>query len=153
MKTIRLSAALAVFMLLNLWGCESTLYVIEEVEEVVPDEIKSPSDSAITANIDTSEIKEDLKSDNKYKDKDVVSREYAIQIGAFSNESNAINFYNKAKIMIREDVYYKYVQGLYKVRLGNFTTKADALSMLEKIIANGFADSFVVELTYVKVPE
>lgn len=156
MKVIR-SLILIVFSMICFSGCESTLYVIEEVEEVVPDDIKSPPDSTIAAKTDSSEIKEDLKSERikeeKAADKDVVSREYAIQLGAFSNEQNAINFLSKAKGKISEDVYYKEVQGLFKVRIGKLGSKSEALSMLEKVISYGFTDSFLVELTYVKVPE
>jgi cell division protein FtsN len=148
---------LVICILIGLLGCTSSLYVIEEVEEVVTDEVKSPSDSNLAVNTDNTEIKEDLKSEklkeNKFSDKEVVAKEYAVQIGAFSNESNAISFMRKAKNRLQDEIYYKDVQGLYKVRIGNFNSKTEALSMLEKMISTGFSDSFVVELTFVKVPE
>lgn len=128
------------------FGCNSTIYEIVEVEE--PIEIK-PEKSP------TADIKEDiteLPTENKFTDKQMVSKTFAIQIGAFNNEENASNFTDNAKnVMINPDIYFKNIDGLYKVRMGNFSSKFDALNYLEMLKQRGFADSFIVELTYYKV--
>ena len=154
MKAVGSSTVLMILLIINLWGCESASNVNEKT---ITNEIKNPPDSAFTVNKDTSEIKDDLRSEkvkeNKFTEKDAVGREYAIQIGAFSSESNALTFINKAKNRLPQNIYYKDFQGLYKVRLGNFSSKDEAMAVLEKIVSDGFTDSFLVELTYVKTPD
>ncbi|MBL8017024.1 MAG: SPOR domain-containing protein, partial [Ignavibacteria bacterium] len=49
-----------------------------------------------------------------------------------------------------QEIYYKDIDGLYKVRLGSFSSKEDAIGFLSNAKNAGFPDSFVVELTYVK---
>jgi cell division septation protein DedD len=137
-------------LFLILWGCNSTVYDIEEIEEKV--DVVKPDTNSVTSN---DEIKQDLKSDskipeNKFTDKQVISREYAIQIGAFEKENNAFSFTEKAKNIIQQSVYYKKYEGLYKVRIGNFNNVDDAAGFLEKIKNLGYSDSFVVELTYIQ---
>lgn len=126
-------------------GCNSAIYEIVEVEEPV-EEIKEEVKPPVT------EIKEDTKpTENKFSEKQVVSRNYVIQIGAFNDEVNAEKFTNSAKNKLSGmDIIVKNIEGLYKIRLGNFTSKEDALSFLNKAKDAGFGDSFVVELTYLK---
>jgi cell division protein FtsN len=125
-------------------GCNSAIYEIVEVEEPVEikEEVKQP----------VSEIKEESKPiENKFSEKQVVSRTYVIQIGAFTDESNALKFTNSAKSKLNgQEIYYKDIDGLFKVRLGGFGSKEEALSFLSNAKNAGFADSFVVELTYIK---
>lgn len=129
-------------------GCNSTIYEIIEVEE--PVEIK-PEKTEVP------DIKEDITeepkiTDNKFTDKQLMTKTFAIQIGAFNSEVNATGFTDKAKKSLKgQDIYVKNIEGLYKVRLGNFNSKEEAISLLEKIQGSGFSDSFVVELTYYKV--
>lgn len=135
--------------LLQLAGCNSSIYEIVEVEEPVEikEEVKPPVAET------QEEIKEEPKlPDNKFTDKQVVSKNYVVQIGAFSEELNASKYTRKAKQSYPgEDIYYKDIDGLFKVRLGNFDSKTDAITMMEKLKSTGFPDSFVVELTYMKV--
>jgi cell division septation protein DedD len=140
---------LSLVLIITLYtGCNSAIYEIVEVEE--PVEIK-PEKSPIT------DIKEDIKeepkiTENKFTDKQLVSKTYSIQIGAFNQENNASQFTDNARnILSGQEIYYKDIEGLYKVRLGNFTSKAEAIAFLGKIQENGFSDSFIVELTYYKV--
>lgn len=125
-------------------GCNSAIYEIVEVEETVEikQEVKQP----------VSEIKEDTKPiDNKFSEKQVVSRTYVIQIGAFTDEENAEKFTRLAKNKLNgQEIYYKDIDGLYKVRLGSFNSKEDAIGYLTSAKNAGFQDSFVVELTYIK---
>jgi cell division protein FtsN len=147
-----LANILLLFLLVLFSACNNTLYEIEEVEEVVDikEEVKSP-----TANTDLKEeVKpppEDRTDEPKSGDKEIVSKTYIIQIGAFNVEENAAKFTTNAKSRLSDsNIYYKNINGLYKVRLGNFVSKQEAISFLEKIQGSGFNDSFVVELTYVK---
>lgn len=138
------------FILLSLFyfGCNSTMYEIVEVEE--PVEIKPEK----TSNNDIKEeISEEPKvTENKFTDKQMISKTFAIQIGAFNEESNASRFTDKARKQIsNSEIYFKDIDGLFKVRLGNFSSKSDAMTILEELQAKGFNDSFIVELTYYKV--
>lgn len=125
-------------------GCNSAIYEIVEVEE--PVEIKEEVKPPVT------EIKEDPKpQDNKFSEKQVVSRMYVIQIGAFNNEANAEKYSNNAKTKLAgHDITLKNIDGLYKIRLGNFNNKEEAINYLNTAKDAGFTDSFVVELTYLK---
>ena len=130
------------------FGCNSTIYEIVEVEE--PVEIKPEK----TFNNDIKEeISEEPKfTENKFTDKQMISKTFAIQIGAFNEESNASRFTDQARKKIsNSEIYFKDIDGLFKVRLGNFSSKTDAISILEELQAKGFNDSFIVELTYYKV--
>ena len=143
-----------IFLLVALvaaFGCSSTIYDIEEVEEVVQAPEKPVDETALNEQ----EIKDELNSepkssDNKFSDRMVVAREFAIQIAAFSNEENATNFYNAAKSYLGEELYIKKVDGLYKIRSGNFNYMEDAFGTVAKFHNSGFEDAFLVELSYVK---
>ena len=125
-------------------GCNSAIYEIVEVEE--PVEIKEEVKPPVT------EIKEDTKPpENKFSEKQVVSRMYVIQVGAFNDEANAEKYSNNAKLKLTgHEITLKNIDGLYKIRLGNFTSKEDAINYLKTAKDAGFTDSFVVELTYLK---
>ena len=156
MKKIFKIQVLGLTLMLLVFGCNSTVYEIEEIEEKV--EISTtPADTNILAQ-NNNEIKEDLKSeskipDNKFTDKQVVARIYSVQIGAFLNEDNASNFTQSAKKQIDQSVYYKKYDGLYKVRFGSYNSVSEAINILEKLKNMGYSDSFVVELTYVQSQE
>lgn len=128
-------------------GCNSSIYEIVEVEETVEikEDLKSPEPDT--------EIKEDTKPpESKISESQVVSRNYVVQIGAFSDEINAGKFTSTAKKNLAgEEIYYKDIDGLFKVRLGNFSSKTDAIAKMQKLKELGYTDSFVVELTYMKI--
>lgn len=128
-------------------GCNSPIYEIVEVEE--PIEIKEEPKQEIPP---VSDIKEDTKpSDNKFSEKNVISKSYIIQIGAFSDEKNADRYYDKAKQRFEGmDLSVKNIEGLYKIRLAGFNSRDEAISFLQKAKDAGFGDSFVLELTLVK---
>ncbi|MBZ0202541.1 MAG: SPOR domain-containing protein [Ignavibacteria bacterium] len=144
MKNILKRFALLGVAILVYSGCNSPTYEIIEVEE--PVEIKEETKPPVT------EIKEDIKPpENKFNEKTVISRNYVIQIGAFNDEENATKFTRNAKERIGgDDVTFKETDGLYKVRLGTFAVKSEALELLMKIKELGFTDSFLVEITYLK---
>lgn len=131
-------------------GCNSSIYEIIEVEETV--EVKEEPKQEAPPVTDIPEIKEETKpSENKFVEKNVVSRTYVIQIGAYLDEVNAERFMRSAqKKLTKEELVLKNVDGLHKIRLGNFSTKEDAINYLNNILSAGFRDCFVVELTYIK---
>jgi cell division septation protein DedD len=130
-------------------GCNSSTYEIVEVEETVEikEELKYPEADIVP------EIKEDTNQpENKLSSNQVISRNYVVQIGAFSDEINAGKFTNTAKEnLASEEIYYKDIDGLFKVRLGNFSSRTDAMAKMQMLKELGYTDSFVVELTYMKI--
>lgn len=147
MKKLIIPAAFA-FALFT--GCNSSIYEIIEVEETV--EVKEEPKQEAPPVTDIPEIKEETKpSENKFVEKNVVSRTYVIQIGAYLDVVNAERFMRSAqKKLTKEELVLKNVDGLHKIRLGNFSTKEDAINYLYNILSAGFRDCFVVELTYIK---
>jgi cell division protein FtsN len=121
--------------------CNSTSYDLEEVE--YKDTVKTTK---------TTEVKQDTESpETEIKEEPVeiqppVTKEYAIQIGAFQEESHAIEIMNKAKEMFSYNVNYILMGGLFKVRLGHFNSLPDALTVIGRVKDAGFLDSFIVEL-------
>lgn len=153
MKNLKIPAimtfAILTFSILTfaiLTGCNSSIYEIIEVEETVEIKEEPKQETTIT------EIKEDTKpSENKFSEKNIISRSYVIQIGAFNIEENAERFINSAKKKLSEnELTLKNIDGLYKIRFGNFSSLDEAIKYLNTTIAAGFGDSFVVELTYIK---
>jgi len=137
---------LVIFILFAFYtGCNSPIYEIVEVEEPI-EEIKEEAKPPVT------EIKEDTKPpENKFSEKNVISRTYVVQIGAFTDEVNAERYTGTARNKLSNyDITVKNIDGLYKIRLGSFTTKEEALDILNTAKNAGFSDSFVVELTYIK---
>jgi cell division protein FtsN len=131
-------------------GCNSAIYEIVEVEEPVEikEEMKQP----------VADIKEDITANKvetdvpKYNQDQVVSQTYVVQIGAFKSETSAEKLTRSAsEIIAGQSVYYKDVEGLFKVRVGSFNNKQDAVDFLAKVRALNYSDSFVVMLTNVKV--
>ena len=147
--------SLFILIILVYSGCNSPTYDIIEVEEPVEikEELKPPV-ADIKEETKSEETKsEETKSEEKsYSENQVVSRNYAIQIGAFRRQRNANRCYNSALIKLPgENITLKNIDGVYKIRLGSFNDKDEAIKYLDKIKGAGFYDSFVLELTYVKM--
>ena len=121
-----------------LCSCNSTGYEIEIVEVETPP-VKTPvidaqQQPAGIQNTEVNEIKTPEKQD----------RFFTIQIGAFKNEHNAEEYLDKAKSSFNFEVTYVQVDGLFKLRTRTFNSSQEAESVLQKVIALGFADSFVI---------
>ena len=69
---------------------------------------------------------------------------YIVQVGAFSIQSNFDNFFQRAKEVIGSDVYYEQSGNLYKIRVGKFSTRAEAIKFAEFVKTKGYSDAFVV---------
>lgn len=69
---------------------------------------------------------------------------YRVQIGAFSNKSNADEQLKKIKAKGFNDSFVTKVDKLYKVQVGAFTVKSNAEKYRDKVKAAGFKDCFIV---------
>jgi len=133
-------------------SCNSPMYQIIEVEEPVEEVKREPDPPVSEVKEEIPEEKVETPSESKYTEKEVISRVYIIQIGAFNEERRAYSLMKRAqKKLVNEDIYYKDVDGLYKVRFGNFASKEVAIQFLPVVQHAGYMDSFVVELTNVKI--
>ena len=67
-----------------------------------------------------------------------------MQIGAFSNKSNADEQLKKIKAKGFNGSFVTKVDKLYKVQVGAFTVKSNAEKYRDKVKAAGFKDCFIV---------
>jgi septal ring-binding cell division protein DamX len=143
MKTIPFAAfILSLFFIFIAYGCNSKGYEIEEVEDYTDSSrISAKTDIKREIEQPQTEIKEETSKTPK-----TVIRAYTIQIGAFLNESNVIAFTKKAKDELPYNINYILMQGLYKVRFGNYDNKNEAFSILSKVIDAGYDDAFIIEI-------
>ncbi len=76
------------------------------------------------------------------------SMQYTIQAGAFGNISNAVRMEKKLDRSGLEAYYFLDVDNLYKVRFGNFQSRAAAIATAKKMQDRGYIDVY-----YVVAPE
>lgn len=125
--------------LLSFFSCGSIEYEIEEhnvsytEKLIVIDTIYKEVDT--TELVENSNIKTELFS-------------YIVQVGAFHYENNFAKFFENAKQILGEKIYYKFIDGLYKIRIGNFNTKGEALKYLETVKQLGFNDAFIITVKH-----
>ena len=138
-KIRKISYFLVPIILCFFGGCSSGSYDLEEIrleyEEKIP-----VADSTKIVTEKNEEIKEEVKE--KTENPDVLV--FVIQIGAFANESNFRAFYERAKASIGNAVYYKYANNLYRIRVGEYTNKADAVKTLDFVKSLGYFDAFLL---------
>lgn len=113
----------------------------DETSESLYEKDKKEKYDQTTRNLDTKEIKEGSSEVRPTIEKGP----FTIQIGAFNIESNAVNLLNSARQTLNTDVYYEFINSQFKVRLGEFPTKADAQSTLEKLRSLGFHGAFIAK--------
>jgi len=139
MKAYLLDVFIILFLVSFLCGCNSKSYEIEE-------EIDS---SLVTSKPeikqDLEEPKLEIKEETKQVPK-VASVSYTIQLGAFSQEANSLEFVKNAKQNLTGDVYTRLINGLYKVRYGSYNTKEEAISNLNTVRDLGYDDAFIIEI-------
>ena len=70
---------------------------------------------------------------------------YRVQIGAFSDKSNADEQLKKIKAKGFNGSFVTKVDKLYKVQIGAFTVKSNAEKYRDKVKAAGFKDCFIVK--------
>jgi len=123
---------------LYLIGCSSGAYDIEkktityEEKTIIADTIKTVTEKSD----EQKEIKEDIPAKEFFT--------FVVQIGAFVMPSNFENFYQRAKSILGDEVYYEFKNGLYKIKLGKFDNRVEALQMLDKVREKGYYDAFVI---------
>lgn len=69
---------------------------------------------------------------------------FTVQVGAFSNQSNALRLTNTLQRQGLNAYHFVHKSGLYKVRFGNFPTKNAARKKAESLKASGIIDTFYI---------
>ncbi|XOB64739.1 NlpC/P60 family protein [Deferribacteres bacterium DY0037] len=72
------------------------------------------------------------------------SMQYTIQVGAFRMLSNAVRLEAKLDRDGLESYYFLDTDGLYKVRFGNFSSKADAQKTAKRFKNRGYIDVYYI---------
>jgi cell division protein FtsN len=132
---------LLVFLFLSTYliACNSGEYDLEQIQvEYVQKTLKY--DTIQTSITDTVVKKQDI--DNNKLPKETFT--FLVQVGAFREPDNFQRFYDNAKIKLGEEVYYIVINELYKIRIGNYKNKSDALKMLEDVKSKGYFDAFII---------
>lgn len=78
------------------------------------------------------------------KEKKVTRMGYTIQVGAFSRAENAARLVNSLNSDNLDAYYFRYEQGLYKVRFGSFESREFACREAEILRAMGVIDEFYI---------
>jgi cell division protein FtsN len=133
LKFVKLNITLSFFAaFLLIWGCSSGEYEINRYKVSYEEKIlKVDTIRNVT-------IKEDFKETTKD------SYNFSVQIGAFVNPANFDRFIQRAKELLGSSVYYEQTANLYKVRVGNFSVRAEAIKFLEFAKTKGYFDAFVI---------
>jgi len=115
-------------------GCSSGAYDLDEItvhykeKTIVADTIKVVTENG---------IKEEITGPpNSYS--------FIVQIGAFINQSYFDRFYKRAKSVLGEGVYYEVKNNLYKIRLGKFNNRAEAMQLVNRVKSLGYFDAFII---------
>ena len=69
---------------------------------------------------------------------------YAIQVGAFSEVTNAERLTARLQVRGIEAFYFKRENGLYAVRFGDFPTRAAALANARKLVSDGMIGAYFI---------
>lgn len=119
-------------------GCSSGAYDLDEYtihykeKTIVADTVRVVSEN-------NQEIKEEInRPPNSY--------DFIVQIGAFINQSYFENFYKRAKSILGDGVYYDMKNNLYKIRIGKYKSRAEAMQFLNHVKSLGYNDAFIITL-------
>jgi len=69
---------------------------------------------------------------------------FTVQVGAFSNQSNAVRLTNTLQRKGLNAYHFVHKSGIFKVRFGNFPTKKAARKKAESLKASGIIDTFYI---------
>jgi len=134
---------LIVFLLFGglIAGCNSGEYELEQTQvEYIEKTVKY--DTIKTLVRDTILNNKDLLNEERNKSKETFT--FIVQIGAFREQDNFQRFYDGSKQKLGEEVYYVFINNLYKIRIGSYKNKVDALQMLDKVKGLGYFDAFII---------
>ncbi len=70
---------------------------------------------------------------------------FRIQIGAYKNEALVQKEATRARTILNQEVYVDYIMPYYKLRVGNFLTRSDAVSYRVQVLNKGYKGAFIVE--------
>ncbi len=125
------------------WGCSSGEYDIEEYKvDYTEKTVKTDTIKKLVVKDD--QIKDDKNNKDNIKDNLKDSYFYAVQIGAFEMQSNFSRFLEIARLTLGEGVYYEQSGNLYKIRIGKYSNRAEAIKFAELVKSKGYSDAFVV---------
>ncbi len=119
-------------------GCDSGQYEIDEYQIPYTEKtlVYDTTQIAEKETQEKQEIKEEILSS--------VSYTYIVQIGAFAIKDNFDRFFEKAKSVLGDRVYYGYISDLYKIRIGDFNTKNEAVVYRDYVRGLGYWDAFII---------
>jgi len=121
-----------------LFGCGSGEYDLEEHQiDYVEKTLKVDTIKKVVEE----KKQEDSNKDNTSKKE---SFTFVVQIGAFFVKSNFDRFFSKAQQKLGQDVYFDLINNLYKIRIGKYSNKSDALKQLDNVKSQGYFDAFVL---------
>lgn len=69
---------------------------------------------------------------------------FTIQVGAFSEVSNAIRLTHRLEKLRLSAYYYRHSSGLFKVRFGDFSTREEALEYAKTLVASGVIREYYI---------
>lgn len=143
MKWINVYIKFLVFLMAALIaGCSSGEYDVD-IYKIKYTE-KTLKIDTIKKIVEDDRIREDFTQDFKLKEDKKVSYSFVVQIGAFLVKSYFERFFENAKIKLGSDVYYDLQNYLYKIRIGKFNNRAEAMMLLNKVKALGYDDAFII---------
>ena len=92
-----------------------------------------------------SPFKPEKQADKKLSGNSVANTSYVtgIQVGAFTEQNNAIKAQKKLQKMTEFPVFIIFENGFYMVRIVGFTGRIQALGLLPKLHKNGFKEAYV----------
>ncbi|RPI18050.1 MAG: SPOR domain-containing protein [Ignavibacteriae bacterium] len=123
-------------------GCSSGEYELKEVR------VDYNEKQLVYDTIKTAKIEDTTTEKNNKQNNEVISKSdnftFIVQIGAFIDKANFDNFFKAARAALGEAVTYQLLNNLYKVRIGNYNNKAEALKMLNYVKSLGYTDAFII---------
>lgn len=69
---------------------------------------------------------------------------YTVQVGAFSVPANAVRLTGYLNARGENAFYFRHASGLFKVRIGDFATREEALKKARQIVAQGLVDTYYI---------
>jgi len=72
---------------------------------------------------------------------------YRVQLTATTDEQTARAIFREAMLKFPESVYFVYENPYYKVRVGDYVSRAEAEALQQRAVDRGFPDAWVVRTT------